>query len=106
MPQVGKKLCRITEEGGTFLNGNREQLNEVLSRIDFLGRKMAFMQMHLAQDQMADERWGATDEENAAFHDLRHEFKSALFQKLNASPAEKARIMNVIREAIEKIRAK
>jgi DNA-binding PadR family transcriptional regulator len=102
----GKKLFRITKDGTEFLNANREQLSEVLSRMDFLGRKMAFMQKHLAQDQMADERWGATGIENAEFHDLRHEFKAALFEKLNAPPEEKVRIMKVIREAIKQIRSK
>jgi DNA-binding PadR family transcriptional regulator len=102
----GKKLFRITKGGVSFLNANREQLNEVLSRIDFLGRKMAFMQKHLAQDQMADERWGATSKENAEFHDLRQEFKAALFEKLNALPEEKARIMKIMRDAIDKIRSK
>jgi DNA-binding PadR family transcriptional regulator len=102
----GKKLFRITKNGIDFLNANRERLNEVLSRIDFLGRKMAFMQTHLAQDQMTDERWGATSKENAEFHDLRHDFKAALFEKLNASPEEKARIMKIIRDAIAKIRSK
>jgi DNA-binding PadR family transcriptional regulator len=102
----GKKLFRITKGGVSFLNANREQLNEVLSRIDFLGRKMAFMQKHLAQDQMADERWGATSKENAEFHDLRQEFKAALFEKLNALPEEKTRIMKIMRDAIDKIRSK
>jgi DNA-binding PadR family transcriptional regulator len=102
----GKKLFRITKGGVSFLNANREQLNEVLSRIDFLGRKMAFMQKHLAQDQMADERWGITSKENAEFHDLRHEFKAALFEKLNALPEEKTRIMKIMRDAIDKIRSK
>ena len=102
----GKKLFCITKAGASFLNTNREQLNEVLSRIDFLGRKMAFMQKHLAQDQIADERWGATSKENAEFHDLRHEFKAALFEKLNAPPEEKARIMRIMRGAIDKIRSK
>ena len=101
-----KKLFRITKDGSEFLNANREQLNEVLSRIDFLGRKMAFMQTHLAQDQMADERWGATSKDSAEFHDLRHDFKAALFEKLNAPPEEKARVMKIIRDAIAKIRSK
>jgi DNA-binding PadR family transcriptional regulator len=101
-----KKLFCITEKGSTFLNANRGQLNQVLSRIDFVGRKMSFMQMHMAQDQIADEHWGATDKENSEFYDLRHEFKSALFEKLNAQPEEKARVIQIIREAINKIRSK
>jgi DNA-binding PadR family transcriptional regulator len=102
----GKKLFRITKDGTRFLNANRDQLNDVLSRIDFLGRKMAFMQKHFSQDQMADERWGATAQENAEFQNLRNEFKAALFEKLNAPPNEKARIMKIIREAINKMRLK
>jgi DNA-binding PadR family transcriptional regulator len=103
--ESGKKLFRITKDGADFLSANRESLNEVLSRIDFLGRKMAAMQTHLAQDQMADERWGTTGQENAEFHDLRHEFKAALFEKLNASLETKLRIMEIIRDAINKIRS-
>jgi DNA-binding PadR family transcriptional regulator len=103
--EAGKKLFRITRDGAAFLDTHREKLNEVLSRIDFLGRKMASMQTHMAQDQMADERWGTTSQENAAFHDLRHDFKAALFEKLNASPQEKARVMSIIRDAIDKIRS-
>ena len=102
----GKKLFRITETGSTFMNANLEPLNEVLSRIDFLGRKMASMQKHLAQDQMADERWGVTSRENTEFHDLRHEFRTALFEKLNSSAKEKARVTKILREAIDKIRSK
>jgi DNA-binding PadR family transcriptional regulator len=100
-----KKRFRITAEGSAFLDANQVRLHEVLGRIDFIGRKMSFMQMHMAQDQMADESWGSTDEENAAFYRLRHEFKSALFEKLNASPAAKSRVMEIIKEAIDRIRS-
>jgi DNA-binding PadR family transcriptional regulator len=101
-----KKLFRITEAGTAFLNANRDRLAEVLSRIDFLGRKMAAMQKHLTQDQMADERWGANSQENAEFHDLRNEFRSALFEKLNSSAEEKARVIRILREALASIRSK
>jgi DNA-binding PadR family transcriptional regulator len=102
----GKKLFRITKAGSAFINASREQLNEVLSRIDFLSRKMASMQKHLAQDQMADERWGTTGKENAEFHDLRQEFRTALFEKLNSSAKEKARVIRILRNAIDKIRSR
>jgi DNA-binding PadR family transcriptional regulator len=104
--QGGKKLFRITKEGTAFLTEHQGQLTEVLSRIDFLGRKMASMQQHMAQEQMTDERWGATGTENAAFRDLRHELKTVLFEKLNASEQEKGRIMKIMRNAIDTIRLK
>jgi DNA-binding PadR family transcriptional regulator len=99
-----KKLFRITDAGAAFLAENRERLSEVLNRIEFIGRKMASMQREMAQDEMADERWGLTATDRATFHDLRREFKTALFEKLSASPEEKARVLGILRDAIDKIR--
>ena len=67
---------------------------------------MAYFQEQMAQEEMADERWGDSMKQKMEFHELRHELKSVLMESLDATSAEKARIMAILKNAITEIRKK
>jgi DNA-binding PadR family transcriptional regulator len=109
-----KKLFRITEAGSEYLAKNREHVDALLERLTRYGEKISSFQDQMAQEEAADEKWGGTPKEQqrkewremkAEFHELRHELKSALFEKLAASLEEKKRVLGILRKAIQEIRS-
>ena len=108
-----KKLYRITDAGAEHLAKNRQHTDEILERLGRWGEKIAHFRDQMAQEEEAEERWGGSPREQQRqewremkreFHDLRHELKSALFEKFSASMDEKKRILGILRKAIEEIR--
>ena len=99
-----KKLFHITDEGRAHLEANRSQADDVIEQLKAYGQKMAAFQNQMAQDEMADERWGRNVREKMEFHELRRDLKAALISKLGASPEEKRRVLDVLRRAIDEIR--
>src|SRR5262245_17778564 len=110
-----KKLFQITDAGKEHLEKNREQLTEILNQLKHYGERMAYFQNQMEQEEAADERWGGTFKEKekkewrklkTEFHELRHELKAALFEKLTAPIEEKRRVLGILRNAIAEIRKK
>ena len=110
-----KRRYRVTEAGLEHLEKNRATVDELLAQLARMGQKMAQFQRQYAEDEAAGEEWGGTggDQEKqewrqvrAQFHELKHEFKLALFEKLHASIEEKRRVLDIIRNAIAQIRGR
>jgi DNA-binding PadR family transcriptional regulator len=110
-----KKLFQITDAGKEHLEQNREEVTEILDQLKRYGEKMAYFQNQMEQEEAADQEWGGSFKEQekkewrklkAEFHELRHELKAALFEKLNAPMEEKRRVLAILRDAITEIRKK
>src|ERR1700693_4703036 len=116
-----KRRYRITAAGGEYLAKQRATADELLAQLARFGQKMAQFQREYHEDEIAGQEWGgsgtatggARDQDKqewrqvkAQFHELRHEFKQALFEKLHASIDEKRRVLEILRRAIADIRAK
>jgi DNA-binding PadR family transcriptional regulator len=110
-----KKLYKITESGTAHLNENRASVEETLEQLARFGKKMADFQKRYAEenedndDARGDSKQGIKAEWRQAkqeFRELRHDLKSAIFEKLDAPPEERQRVFAIIRKAIDEIRAK
>src|SRR6202167_1864248 len=110
-----KKLYSITEAGTAYFDKNRASVEETLEQLARFGRKMSDFQKRYAEeneeseDSRDDSRHGIKAEWRQAkqeFRELRNDLKSALYEKLDAPPEERKRIFDVLRRAIEEIRAK
>jgi DNA-binding PadR family transcriptional regulator len=109
-----KKLYRIASAGTEHLAKHRADADEMLEQLGRFGKKMAQFQRQFVEDEVAGEEWGGSphDQEKkewrqlkAEFHELKHQFKAALFEKLHASMEEKQRVLAILRRTIEEIRA-
>ncbi|HEV7986267.1 MAG TPA: PadR family transcriptional regulator [Steroidobacteraceae bacterium] len=116
-----KRRYRITEAGSELLAKQRATADELLAQLARFGQKMAQFQREYHEDEVAGQEWGGsgsgTDggreqdkhewrQVKAQFHELRHEFKQVLFEKLHASIEEKRRVLEILRRAIAEIRGK
>jgi DNA-binding PadR family transcriptional regulator len=111
-----KKLYKITEAGTKHLNENRAAAEEILEQLARYGRKVSQFQREFVEqedeereDDAGNVRHGIKAEWRQAkreFRELRNDFKSALYEKLDASPEERKRIIGIFRRAIEEIRGK
>src|SRR5579863_758105 len=108
-----KKLYRIAPPGVEHLAAHRAEADEMLEQLARFGKKMAQFQRQFVEDEVAGEEWGGTarDQEKtewrqlkAEFHELKHQFKAALFEKLHASMEEKQRVLGILRRTIQEIR--
>ncbi len=110
-----KKLYSITEAGTAYLNKNRPSVEETLEQLARFGRKMSDFQKRYveeneeSEDSRDDSRHGIKAEWRQAkqeFRELRTDLKSALYEKFDAPPEERKRVFDIVRRAIEEIRAK
>jgi DNA-binding PadR family transcriptional regulator len=110
-----KKLYSITPDGTAYLEKNRGEADEIWHRLGAFGRKLAYLQRQYAEDEAFADHFGggasgsARDEWHqlkAEFFSLRAELKEAISEKLNASPEEKKRVLQILRRAIDEIRGK
>jgi DNA-binding PadR family transcriptional regulator len=110
-----KKLYRIAAPGVEHLAQHRAEADEMLEQLGRFGKKMAQFQRQFVEDEVAGEEWGGSprDQEKkewrqlkAEFHELKHQFKAALFEKLHASMEEKQRVLEILRRTIQEIRSR
>jgi DNA-binding PadR family transcriptional regulator len=110
-----KKLYRITEAGTAHLAENRAGVEETLDQLARFGRRFSQFQKRYeeeteaAEDSTEDFRGGIKTEWRQAkmeFRELRGELKSLLYEKIDASPDERKRILSILKRAIEEIRGK
>jgi len=108
-----KKLYRIAPAGAEHLAQRRTEADEILEQLARFGQKVAQFQRQVAEEEVAGEEWGGSprDQEKkewrqlkAEFHELKHQFKAALFEKLHAPMEEKQRVLEILRRAIHDIR--
>jgi DNA-binding PadR family transcriptional regulator len=110
-----KKLYRITETGTAYLNENRAGVEETLDQMARFGRKVAEFQKQFAEENEESEDSGRGPrrgirsdwrEAKQEFRELRNDLKTALYEKVDASPEERKRVFAILRRAIEEIRSK
>jgi DNA-binding PadR family transcriptional regulator len=110
-----KKQYRITEAGAEHLKKNHENVDEMLDQLARFGRKMAHIRREYAEQTQEAEDFasdaarqikGEWQKTKAEFRELRDELKSTLYEKLDASAEERARIKEILRRAMEEIRKK
>jgi DNA-binding PadR family transcriptional regulator len=110
-----KKLYRITEAGAANLSENRAGVEETLDQLARFGRRFSQFQKRYeeeteeAEDSAEGFRGGIKTEWRQAkmeFRELRGELKSLLFEKIDASPEERKRVLSILKRAIEEIRGK
>lgn len=110
-----KRLYRLTPAGSALLAQQRATADELLARLARYGQRMADLQRQVTEDEEAVEDWGGAAGEpgvdreelrrlRTQFHELRHEMKQAIYEKLRASIEEKRRVLDVLRRAIAEIR--
>ena len=108
-----KRLYRITEAGAEHLKKNHEGVDEMLEQLARFGRKMAHIRKEYVEQTEAAEEFasgagreikGEWRKTKAEFRQVRDELKAALFEKLDASEQERARILALLRKAMEEIR--
>src|SRR5579862_2422379 len=110
-----KKLYRITTSGAEHLKKNHQNVDEMLDQLARFGRKMAHIRKEYAErteeaedfaaegDRTIKAEWRRTKEE---FRSIRDELKETLYEKLDATQDERARISGILRRAMEEIRGK
>jgi DNA-binding PadR family transcriptional regulator len=110
-----KKLYRIAGPGIEHLAAHGAEADEMLEQLSRFGKKMAQFQRQFVEDEVTGEEWGGTphDQEKkewrqlkAEFHELKHQFKAALMEKLHASIEEKQRVLAILRRTIQEIRGR
>ncbi len=110
-----KRRYQITAAGAQYLAEHRATADELLAQLARMGEKMAQFQRQYVEEEVAGEEWGGSprDQEKAEwrqvkmqFHELKHEFKAALLEKLHASLEEKRRVLEILRRTIADIRGK
>jgi DNA-binding PadR family transcriptional regulator len=110
-----KKLYKISEAGAEHLKKNRASVEETLEQLARFGKKMADFQKRYAEEHEDREDAGGEGrsgikaewrEAKQEFRELRHELKTAIIEKVDASPEERQRVFGILREAIKEIRAK
>jgi DNA-binding PadR family transcriptional regulator len=113
--QGTKKLYRITDAGAEYLKKNHENVDEMLEQLARWGRRMANMRKEYTERAQEAEDFaseagrqikGEWRKTKAEFREVRDELKETLFEKLDATEEERARVLGILRKAMEEIRGK
>jgi DNA-binding PadR family transcriptional regulator len=107
-----KKLYKITEEGSAHLAKNKEMVDQTLSQLAQIGKRVAKMQQMFTKEQeeetedaeLSSALKGEMKDLRRVFHELKHELKAVLFDKLDAPLEEKKRILEILKKTITDIR--
>jgi len=93
-----KKLYAITEAGRDYLKEHQAAADSILSQLEHIARRLGRMREAFS---------GLDDEEDSAdLHEARRELKSALRAVNLRDPAEKSRVLAILREAAAQIRGR
>ncbi len=108
-----KKLYAITDAGKEHLAKHRREVDETLEQLARFGRKMARVHRHFADeeaDRDFDESEGRASGRSewrrmkTEFRELVGELKETLWEKIDASAEERARVLEILRSALAAIR--
>jgi DNA-binding PadR family transcriptional regulator len=108
-----KKLYSITEQGREHFENNRVSAAEMWAQLALFGRKMARAQQKFTEDEDLEDNFGGhwrgqgrgeRHQVKEELRGLRDELKAAILEKIDSSPEEKRRILDVIRRAVDEIR--
>ena len=101
-----RKLYRLTDEGRQHLASQRAQVDQLLERLKLIAERMAMFRSAVDDDAGGD---GAGDDRDGVprddgLRDLHRSLQAALRAARSADPQERERIVNLLREAVERIR--
>jgi DNA-binding PadR family transcriptional regulator len=93
-----KKLYAITDAGRDYLKEHQAAADSILSQLEHIARRLGRMREAFS---------GLDDEEDSTdLHEARRELKSALRAVNLRDPAEKSRILAILKEAAAQIRGR
>ena len=97
-----RKSYSLTAEGRAYLQTNRERVDVIWAKLNFLGKKMALVRRALGGEEGNDEDAGRPRQE---LLEARLKLKQQLFARGDASPEEQLRIAQVLTRAAAEIAA-
>jgi len=104
LPEGNRKSYSLTPEGRAYLETNRERVDVIWAKLNFLGKKMGLVRRALADEEGDDERGGAHP--SRELMEARMKLKRQLFASADASQEEQLRIAQVLERAAAEIAGK
>ncbi len=103
LAEGNRKSYSLTAEGRAYLETNRERVEVIWAKLNFLGKKMGLVRRALAGEEGDDERVGA--HASRELMEARMKLKRQLFASSHASHEEQLRIAQVLERAAAEIAA-
>jgi len=104
LAEGNRKSYSLTVEGRAYLETNRERVDVIWAKLNFLGKKMGLVRRALAAEEGDDEHEGA--HASRELMEARLKLKRQLFASSHASQEEQLRIAQVLERAAAEITAK
>jgi DNA-binding PadR family transcriptional regulator len=98
-----RKSYSLTMEGRAYFESNRERVEVIWAKLNFLGKKMGLVRRALAADEADDEPMGKRPREELMA--ARQKLKQQLLARSHASQEEQLRIARVLERAAAEIAA-
>jgi DNA-binding PadR family transcriptional regulator len=95
-----RKSYALTAQGSAYVEANRERIDVIWAKLNFLGKKMGLVRRALAGDETED---AGSSEPLEELHAARHRLKHLLFALADAPPAEQLRVAKILERAIADI---
>jgi DNA-binding PadR family transcriptional regulator len=96
-----RKCYSLTAEGRAYLESNRERVDLIWAKLNFLGKKMGLVRRALAGEEGDDD--GAGPHPQREFLEARMKLKQQLMASMHAAPEEQRRIARVLERAAAEI---
>jgi DNA-binding PadR family transcriptional regulator len=103
LAEGNRKSYSLTAEGRAYLETNRERVDVIWAKLNFLGKKMGLVRRALAGEEGDDEGVGA--HASRELMEARMKLKRQLFASSHASHEEQLRIARVLERAAAEIAA-
>jgi DNA-binding PadR family transcriptional regulator len=104
LPEGNRKSYSLTAEGRAYLDTNRERVDVIWAKLNFLGKKMGLVRRALAGEEGDDDRGEANPSHELM--EARTKLKRELFASSHASREEQLRIAQVLERAVAEIAGK
>lgn len=99
--EQGKNLYTITEAGVAMLNENRENVDAIFERMDFMSEKISKLQEWFGREEMRSHR---SKHESGPIHTAFHKLRETLSKHMPMSDEDQRSIAEIIEKAAEEIR--
>jgi DNA-binding PadR family transcriptional regulator len=103
LPEGNRKRYSLTTHGRAYLDANRERVDVIWAKLNFLGKKMGLVRRALAAEEGDEEREGSHARRELV--EARAKLQRQLMASLHASPEEQLRIAHVLERAAAEIAA-
>jgi DNA-binding PadR family transcriptional regulator len=95
-----RKSYSLTAQGRAHFEANRERIDVIWAKLNFLGKKMGVVRRALAGEEVDE---AGTLQPLKELHEVRHKLKHLLFALLDAPPAEQLRVARILERAVAEI---